>query len=95
MTIKDVEPVRISFSEMHLALARGDVEAYVGAEPGGSFDLERCRQAGRIPLLHRHGQSEYGVRRASGDCEKRPQLVRTILEIHRKASEFAMANPPR
>ena len=32
MTIKDVEPVRISFSEMHLALTRGDVEAYVGAE---------------------------------------------------------------
>src|SRR5471030_3531211 len=34
MTIKDVEPVRVSFSEMHISLARGDVDAYVGAEPG-------------------------------------------------------------
>ncbi len=34
MTIKDVTPVRVFFSEMHIALARGDIDAYVGAEPG-------------------------------------------------------------
>ena len=39
MTIKDVEPVRVSFSEMHIALARGDIDAYVGAEPGPGVSL--------------------------------------------------------
>src|SRR5262249_969649 len=39
MTIKDVEPVRVSFSEMHISLARGDIDAYVGAEPGPRVSL--------------------------------------------------------
>jgi NitT/TauT family transport system substrate-binding protein len=39
MTIKDVESVRVSFSEMPAALARGDVDAYVGAEPGPGLSL--------------------------------------------------------
>jgi len=39
MTIKDVEPVRVSFSEMHIALSRGDIDAYVGAEPGPGVSL--------------------------------------------------------
>src|SRR5204863_2355045 len=39
MTIKDVEPVRVSFSEMHISLARGDIDAYVGAEPGPGVSL--------------------------------------------------------
>jgi hypothetical protein len=39
MSIKDISPVRVSFSEMHLALARGDVDAYVGAEPGPGVSL--------------------------------------------------------
>src|SRR6476620_10233431 len=39
MSIKDVTPVRISFSEMHVALARGDIDAYVGAEPGPGVSL--------------------------------------------------------
>ena len=39
MTVKDVEPVRVSFSEMHLALSRGDIDAYVGAEPGPGVSL--------------------------------------------------------
>ena len=39
MTIRDVESVRVSFSEMPAALARGDVDAYVGAEPGPGNSL--------------------------------------------------------
>ncbi len=31
MSVKDIEPVRVSFSEMPAALQRGDVDAYVGA----------------------------------------------------------------
>src|SRR5882762_5088110 len=31
MTIKDIQPIRLSFSDMAGALARGDIDAYVGA----------------------------------------------------------------
>ena len=34
MSIADITPVRVFFSDMHLALAHGDIDAYVGAEPG-------------------------------------------------------------
>ena len=54
MTIRDVESVRVSFSEMPAALARGDVDAYVGAEPGpGTVAVHRRRQDRRVSLLHR------------------------------------------
>src|ERR1041384_3925941 len=33
LTIKDISPVRVSFSDMAPALARGDLDAYVGAGP--------------------------------------------------------------
>ena len=33
LSIRDVTPVRVPFGEMHAAQVRGDVEAYVGAEP--------------------------------------------------------------
>ena len=57
MTIKDVTPVRVPFGEMPAMLARGDVDAYVGAEPGpGAVDHLRRRQARRISLLARHGR---------------------------------------
>ena len=39
MTIKDVQHVRLPFSDMASALARGDVDAYVGAEPGPGISL--------------------------------------------------------
>ena len=39
MTIHDIQSVRVSFSEMPAALARGDVDAYVGAEPGPGLSL--------------------------------------------------------
>src|SRR5271155_1488556 len=39
MTIKDIQPIRVSFSDMAPALARGDLDAYVGAEPGPGISL--------------------------------------------------------
>ena len=39
MTIKDIQPIRLAFSDMPAALARGDVDAYVGAEPGPGISL--------------------------------------------------------
>ena len=39
MTIRDIQPIRLQFSDMAGALARGDVDAYVGAEPAAGISL--------------------------------------------------------
>jgi hypothetical protein len=80
---------------MHLALARGDVEAYVGAEPGPGVSISSgVGKLVEYPYSTPMGSLNmvFGVHPET--VEKSPQLVRTILENHRKASEFAMANPP-
>ncbi len=58
--------MRVSFSEMHLALSRGDIDAYVGAEPGPGVSL--ASGIGKIveyPYGTADGIAEHGVRRAS------------------------------
>src|SRR5262249_62181543 len=86
--------VRVSFSKMHIALARGDVDAYVGAEPGPGVSLS----TGIGKLVEYPYGTEMGalnmVFGAHRDTlNERPALTRVILDIHRKASEFAMKNP--
>ncbi len=64
MSIKDITPVRVSFSEMHLALSRGDVDAYVGAEPGPGVSI--AAGVGKLveyPYGDRDGRAQHGVRR--------------------------------
>src|SRR5215475_9031742 len=39
MSIKDIQPIRLQFSDHAAALARGDVDAYVGAEPAAGISL--------------------------------------------------------
>lgn len=93
MSVKDITPVRVSFSEMHLALARGDVDAYVGAEPGPGVSL--ATGIGKIveyPYSTPMGALNmiFGAHRDT--LAQKPELVRVILGIHRRASDFAMAN---
>ncbi|MET0745222.1 MAG: NrtA/SsuA/CpmA family ABC transporter substrate-binding protein, partial [Microvirga sp.] len=93
MSVRDLTPVRISFSEMHLALARGDIDAYVGAEPGPGVSVSSG--IGKIveyPYSTPMGALNmvFGAHRDT--LAQNPDLVRTILAIHRQASEFAMAN---
>ena len=93
MSVKDVQPVRVSFSEMHLALARGDVDAYVGAEPGPGVSL--ATGIGKVveyPYATPMGALNmvFGAHRDT--LAQKPDLTRVILGIHRRATEFAMAN---
>ncbi len=93
LSIKDVEAIRISFSEMHLALARGDVDAYVGAEPGPGVSISSgVGKLVEYPYSTPMGSLNMVFGAHAETLEKRPQVVRVILEIHRKASEYAMAN---
>jgi ABC-type nitrate/sulfonate/bicarbonate transport system substrate-binding protein len=94
MTIRDITPIRVSFSEMHLALARGDVDAYVGAEPGPGVSIS----AGVGKLVeYPYGTAMGGLNMVFGahrdTLSAKLQLVKVILDIHRKASEHAMKNP--
>ncbi|APX83644.1 ABC transporter substrate-binding protein [Methylorubrum extorquens] len=90
LSVKDITPVRISFSEMHLALARGDVDAYVGAEPAPGVSLASgIGQLVEYPYGTEMGSLNmvFGAHRDT--LAERPDLVRTMLQIHRKATEFA------
>lgn len=94
LSIADVTPVRISFSEMHLALARGDIDAYVGAEPAPGVSL--ASGIGKI-VEYPYGTEMGALNMIFGahrdTLGERPELVDVILDIHRQASEYAMANP--
>jgi NitT/TauT family transport system substrate-binding protein len=39
MTVKDITPVRVPFGEMPTMLQRGDIDAYVGAEPAPGLSI--------------------------------------------------------
>jgi ABC-type nitrate/sulfonate/bicarbonate transport system substrate-binding protein len=94
MSVADITPVRVSFSDMHLALAHGDIDAYIGAEPGPSVSL--ASGVGKL-VEYPYGTAMgplnmiFGAHRDT--LQSNPALVGVALDIHRKASEYAMKNP--
>ncbi|MCD0421753.1 NrtA/SsuA/CpmA family ABC transporter substrate-binding protein [Rubrivivax sp. JA1024] len=93
MTVKDIQSVRVSFSDMAPALARGDIDAYVGAEPAAGISL--ASGVGKIveyPYSTPTGSLNMVLTTRRELIEKDPELVRTLLKVHRKASEYAMSN---
>jgi len=130
MTIKDIQPIRLPFSDMAPALARGDIDAYVGAEPGPGISLANGTGkiveypystpigslnmvwATRQELIDKNPELvkvmtgkivEYPYSTPIGSLnmvwatrqeliDKNPELVKVMMEMHRKATEFALAN---
>jgi NitT/TauT family transport system substrate-binding protein len=95
LSIRDVTPVRVPFGEMPTMLARGDIDAYVGAEPGPGLSISSgVGQLVEYPYSTPMG----GLNMIFGTHEetvaKDPDLVRTMLKTHRQAVEFMMANKP-
>jgi len=93
MSIRDLTPVRVSFSEMAIALARGDVDAYVGAEPGPGISV--ASGIGKIveyPYSTPMGSLNMIFATHAETVKERPDLVTSMLRVHRRASEFGMAN---
>ena len=95
LSIKDITPVRVPFGEMPAMLARGDVDAYVGAEPGPALSI--TSGAGQL-VEYPYSTPMGGLNMIFGTHEdtvaKNPDLVRTMLKTHRQAVEFMMANKP-
>ena len=93
MTIKDIQSIRLPFSDMAPALARGDVDAYVGAEPGPGISL--ANGVGKIveyPYSTSIGSLNMVWATRQEMIDKNPDLVKIMVEMHRKATEFAMSN---
>jgi NitT/TauT family transport system substrate-binding protein len=94
MTVRDITSVRVPFGEMHAMLSRGDIDAYVGAEPGPGLSISSG--VGQL-VEYPYGTAMGGLNMIFATSEQQiaqdPALVRTMLGIHRRASEFMMANP--
>ena len=95
MSIKDVTPVRVPFGEMPAMLARGDIDAYVGAEPGPALSITSgVGQLVEYPYSTAMGGLNMIFATNEETVTKDPDLVRTMLKIHRQAVEFMTANKP-
>ena len=93
MTIHDIQPVRVSFSEMPAALARGDVDAYVGAEPGPGLSL--ATGAGKIveyPYSTPMGSLNMIMAAHRDTLANKPELAKLVLGLQKQASTYAMAH---
>jgi ABC-type nitrate/sulfonate/bicarbonate transport system substrate-binding protein len=94
MTVRDLQPVRVSFSEMPAALARGDVDAYVGAEPGPGNSL--ASGVGKIveyPYSTAMGSLNMILATHRDVIAQKPDLARMVLNLQRQASDYAMSHP--
>jgi NitT/TauT family transport system substrate-binding protein len=91
--IKDIQATRVPFGEMHAMLSRGDIDAYVGAEPAPGLSLSTG--VGQL-IEYPYGTAMGGLNMIFATHEetvaKDPELIRTMLTVHRKASEFMMAD---
>ena len=96
MTIKDIQPIRLQFSDMAGALARGDVDAYVGAEPAAGISL--ANNTGKLveyPYSTPIGPLNMILSASQKAVKDNPERIRLIVDMHRKAVDYAMANPPQ
>ena len=93
MTVRDITSVRVPFGEMHAMLSRGDIDAYVGAEPAPGLSLSSgVGQLVEFPYGTAMGGLNMIFATSEAVIAQDPALVRTMLGIHRRASEHILAN---
>jgi NitT/TauT family transport system substrate-binding protein len=96
MSIKDIQPIRLAFSDHAGALARGDVDAYVGAEPAAGISL--ANGTGRLveyPYSTPIGPLNMILSASEKAVKENPARIKLVVDMHRKAVDYAMANPPQ
>jgi NitT/TauT family transport system substrate-binding protein len=94
MSISDIQPIRLSFSDMPAALARGDVDAYVGAEPGPGISL--ANGTGKLveyPYSTPIGSLNMILSASEKMIKENPERLKMIVDMHKKATDYAMAHP--
>ncbi len=92
MSIRDLTAVRVPFGEMHAMLARGDLDAYVGAEPTPGLSIS----SGVGRLVEYPYSTPMGALNMVFCTQEQTlansELVLTMLRIHRRATDYAMAH---
>jgi ABC-type nitrate/sulfonate/bicarbonate transport system substrate-binding protein len=94
MKESDIVSVRLAFADMPGALQRGDIDAYVGAEPGPSLSL--VSGVGKIveyPYSTPMGSLNMVLATHRDRLTEKPEEVVMLLGLQRQASEFAMSHP--
>jgi ABC-type nitrate/sulfonate/bicarbonate transport system substrate-binding protein len=89
----DVQLVRLSFGDMANALARGDVDAYVGSEPGPSISVLDGK--GKILLYPYNtpvGLLNVVFATRPDVIAKQPDYVREMMKVHIAACKWS-SNP--
>jgi NitT/TauT family transport system substrate-binding protein len=94
MTIKDIQPIRLGFSDHAAALARGDIDAYVGAEPAPGISLANGTGVlVEYPYSTPIGSLNMILSASEKAVKENPDRIKLIVDMHRKAIDYAMANP--
>jgi len=96
MSIKDIQPIRLMFSDHPAALARGDVDAYVGAEPAPGISM--ANGTGKLveyPYSTPIGPLNMILSASEKNIKENPERIKLIVDMHRKAVDYAMANRPQ
>jgi ABC-type nitrate/sulfonate/bicarbonate transport system substrate-binding protein len=94
MTDDDIVSIRVAFADMPAALARGDIDAYVGAEPGPSLSV--VSGVGKIveyPYSTPMGSLNMVLATNRDHLAQKPEEVLMMLGLQRQASQYAMAHP--
>jgi len=95
LSIKEITPVRVPFGEMPAMLQRGDIDAYVGAEPAPGLSISSgVGQLVEYPYSTAMGGLNMIFATHEDTVAKNPDLVRTMLKTHRAAVEFMAKNTP-
>src|SRR5437870_2763293 len=93
MSIKDIQPIRLQFSDHAAALARGDVDAYVGAEPAAGISL--ANGTGKLveyPYSTSIGPLNMILSASQKAVKENPERIKMVVDMHKKAVDYAMAN---
>jgi len=94
MKEQDIVSVRLAFADMPAALQRGDIDAYVGAEPGPSLSL--VSGVGKIveyPYSTPMGSLNMVLATHRERLAEKPEEALMMLNLQRQASAYAMGKP--
>lgn len=94
MKEQDTVSVRLAFADMPAALQRGDIDAYVGAEPGPSLSL--VSGVGKIveyPYSTPMGSLNMVLATHRERLAEKPGEALMMLNLQREASAYAMSKP--
>ena len=81
---------------MPAALARGDVDAYVGAEPAAGISLANGTGVlVEYPYSTPIGPLNMILSASQKQVKENPERIKMVVDMHKKAVDYAMANQPR